>query len=57
MLRLVKSALRSSMAEDRLNGLAMMQYHRDVSLYADEVVREFSQRHPHRLLLVNPFID
>ena len=55
MLRLVKSALRSTMAEDRLNGLAMMQYHRDVTLDVDEVVKEFSLRHPRRLLLVNPF--
>ena len=55
MLRLVKTALRSTMTEDRLNGLAMLQYHRDISIEADEVVKEFVQRHPRRLMLANPF--
>ena len=54
MLGLVKSPLRSTMAEDRLNGLAMMQYHRDMALDVDEVVKEFSLLHPRRLLMVNP---
>ena len=55
MLGLVKSPFRSTMAEDRFNGLAMMQYHRDMALDVDKVVKEFSLRHPRRLLLVNPF--
>ena len=57
MLRLIKTSLRSTMTEDRLNGLAMLQYHRDVPLNADEVVKEFSVRHPRRLLLANPLKD
>ena len=39
---------------DRLNGLAMMQYHRNISLDPDQVVKEYSNRHPRRLLLSNP---
>ena len=47
MLRLVKTALRSTMIENRL---AMLQYHRYRLLTADEVVC----RHPRRLLVANP---
>ena len=57
MLRLVKTALRSTMTETRLNGLAMLQYHRDILFTADEVVQEFVRRHPRRLLVVNPLSD
>ena len=54
MLKLVKTSIRSTMSQDRLNGLAMLQYHRDMSIEADEVVKEFVQRHPRRLILANP---
>ena len=57
MLRLIKTALRSTMTETRLNGLAMLQYHRDIHITADEVVQEFVYRHPRRLLLANPLND
>ena len=39
------------MTQDRLNGLAMMQYHHHIRLEADEVVEEFVIRHPRKLLL------
>ena len=55
MLKLVKTALRSTMTENRLNGLAMRQYHRDIPVRADEVVQEFVHCHPRRLLIANPF--
>ncbi len=51
MLKRIKTALRSTMTEDRLNGLAMLQYHRDIAVTADEVVEEFVQRQPRRLLM------
>ena len=57
MLKRVKTALHSTMTEDRLNGLAMLQYHRDITVTADEVVEEFIQRHPRRLLVANPFSE
>ncbi len=51
MLKLVKTPLRSSMGHDRLNGLAMLKYHRDVELTPEEVVHEFAILHPRRMLL------
>jgi len=43
------------MGQQRLNGLAMLFYHRDVELSPKEVVEEFARRHSRRMLLVNPF--
>ena len=57
MLRLVKTALRSTMTDSQLNGLTMLQYHRDINIGADEVVKEFVQRHPRRLMLGNPLTE
>ncbi|KAI6651303.1 hypothetical protein LOD99_5269 [Oopsacas minuta] len=51
VLKLAKSSLRSTTTEDRLNGLLMMQCHRDVSLEADEVVTKFSECQPRRIEL------
>ena len=45
------------MTETRLNGLPMLQYHRDILLTADEVVQEYVCRHPSRLLVANPLKD
>ena len=47
MLKLLKTSLRSTMGNERLNGLAC-----SLSL-----VEEFSRRHPRRLLLINPFSE
>ena len=47
MLKLIfKNPLRSTMKQDRLNGLALFYNHRDVKLTPEEVVEEFSLRHP-----------
>ena len=48
VLRLVKTALRSTMTETRLNGLA---------LTADKVVLEFVCHNPRKLLVANPLND
>ena len=50
MLQLEKTAFCSTMTKTRLNGLAMLQYHRDIPLAADEVVQEFVCHHPRKLL-------
>ena len=42
LLRLVKSNLRSTMREERLNGLTLMQCHRDIRLDPEEVIDEFA---------------
>ena len=46
MLRIVKSQLRSSMGQNRLNNLALLYYHYDIEIIPKEVVEEFAQRHP-----------
>ena len=52
MLRLLKCSLRSTMAEYRLNGLAM-QYCDGVSLNPDEVEIQYAHCNPHQMLLTN----
>ena len=44
-VELVKSPLRSTMMQDRLNGLAMLYYHQDVQLSPEEVVDKFANCH------------
>ncbi len=44
MLKLIKTSLRSSMGQDRLNGLAMLYYHCDIEITSEEVVDEFSSK-------------
>ena len=51
MLRLIKTPMRSTMTTERLNGLATMQYHRNIVIDPDEVVEEFCKCHPRRILL------
>ncbi len=51
MLKLIKTSLRSSKGQDRLNGLAMLYYHRDIEITSEEVVDEFSRRHPRQMVL------
>ena len=41
------------MSQERLNGLAMLQYHKDIHISPEEVVEEFAKRQPHKLLLIN----
>ena len=55
MLKRLKTSLRSTMTQNRLNGLAMLLYHRDIPITADEVVQEFVHCHPRRLLVADPF--
>ena len=48
-LRYLKTYLRSTMTEARLNGLALLYTHRDIPCNADEVVQQFAQRNPRRM--------
>ena len=57
LLRHLKTSLRSTMGEDRLNSLALLKCHREVDIDPEEVVEEFSHRHPRRMLLTNHFVD
>lgn len=51
LLRLIKTSLRSSMGQDRLNGLAMLHCHQNIELTPEEVVQEFALRNPRRMRL------
>ena len=51
LLRLVKSTSRTTMTEDRLNGLALMKFHQDIKLDPDDIVEEFARSHPRRMEL------
>ncbi|KAF2897242.1 hypothetical protein ILUMI_08935 [Ignelater luminosus] len=50
-LKLIKSYLRTTMTKDRLNGLAAMYIHRDISgsLQPVDVIEEFAKSYPRRL--------
>lgn len=48
-LRLLKTYLRSTMKEERLNGLALMAIHKDVRFKYDDVITEFAKQNDHRL--------
>ena len=45
----LKTYLRSTMTEVRLNGLALLYTHKDISCDAVDVVQEFAQRNPRRM--------
>lgn len=50
-LRCLKTYLRSTMTEARLNGLALLYTHRDIMCCSNKVVENFAQRHPRRMHL------
>ena len=54
MLKLLKTPLQSTMTNTRLNGLAMLMYHKDIQVTAEEVVQEYIQLRPRRLLMIDP---
>jgi len=49
ILKLIKSWLRTTMSEDRLNGLALLYLHRDVELNIDTVIDIYANTRKHRL--------
>ncbi|EDO33687.1 predicted protein, partial [Nematostella vectensis] len=52
-LRNLKTYLRSTMTEDRLNGLALMYTHKDMDLDLDRIIDLFAQLHPRRMRMAN----
>ena len=45
----IKTYIRSTMKEDRLNGLALMNIQRDIDLNVKEVIDTFAHLHPRKL--------
>ena len=58
-LPFIKNDLRSTMTNDRLNGLALMYVHRNLTkqLDLDEIVDNFAREHPRRMEFLNILSD
>ena len=56
-LRYLKTYLRSTMTEQRLNGLAMLYVHCDIHCSSETVVDIFAWSHPRCMLLVDPLVS
>ena len=56
-LRNLKNYLRNTMGQDRLNGLALMNSHREMNLVLDKLIDLFANLHPRRMRMVNILQD
>ena len=52
-LRRLKTYMRSTMSDDRLNSIALMHIHRDVDISVEDVIDRFARRNPRRMELVD----
>ena len=52
-LRYIKTYLRNSMTQDRLNGLALMYVHEDKHIDLDQVIELLVQMHPRRMQMAD----
>ena len=53
----MKTWLRSAMANERLNGLAMMHINNDITLDIDEVINSFARQNPTRMQFIDILDD
>ena len=56
-LKYVKSELRTTMTQDRLNALILLFIHKDIPLDYDVIVNAFAAKRPGRMLLQSPLLD
>ena len=56
-LKRIKTAMRSTMGNDRLTSIALLHLQRDVSVEVPTVIDEFARLHPRRLELGNILSD
>lgn len=52
-LKRLKTYIRSTMGQERLNGLAMMHFHYEIDIDHDAVLDMFARRHSRRMTLLN----
>ena len=52
-LRIIKTYMRSTMTEERLNGLALLSIHRDIDLNMDDIINRFTRKNERRMSLIN----
>ena len=57
VLRRLKTYLRSTMEQSRLNGLSLLSIHRDITLDFDENLTRFARQHLRRMELVDILSD
>jgi len=51
-LKRIKTYLRSTMGENRLNGLELLNIHPEIIVEPEEVVNVYANKHPRRLQLL-----
>ena len=56
-LRQLKTYMRSTMLQERLTGLALMNIHSDIPISIDDIVTKFATKHPRRMKLTNILED
>jgi hypothetical protein len=56
-MKLLKTYLRSTMGQDRLCGLALLNIHRYIAIDYDKVISSFARAHPRRMELINILND
>ena len=57
VFRRLKTNLRSTMVQERLNGLSLMNIHRNIKLNYEDILTRFARQHPRRMELVNLLDD
>ena len=55
--RNLKTYLRNTMVQDRLNGLALMHAHREMELDLEQIIDLFANLHPRRMRMENILND
>ena len=53
-LRFVKNRMRSSMGEDSFNALMLLFKQKDIELDIEEITNTFAEKHPRKMLPLNP---
>ena len=48
-LIIIKTYLRSTMSEDRLNGISLLYIHNDIEIDYDYIISKFALRNPRRM--------
>ena len=56
-LKRIKTALRSTMGNERLTSLTLLNLHRDIDIDIPEVIDEFARLHPRRMVLGDILAD
>ena len=52
-VRLLKTYLRSTMSQERLNGLVTIYTHKDIKINIDEVIEKFARKNKRKLNMLN----